>query len=177
MGFDIIRLNLSWHKFLPCFKNIFWHLGHFSYNSSDLWYPVSCACLVMQYHFYPEILDKPQCGLKESKHLLDKHKITELLVPFYPLWSLIFYQSISLISRVLIGRSNIFRVGVGEAEEIVLVQVHDDKLVCWSQVHWHLGELLVKVASVPTVPLQMWFMRLWRKGNVMGGRIKEKSWK
>lgn len=92
--------------------------------------------------------------------LLDKHKMIELLAPSYLLWHPIFYQSIGLIKWVLIGRSNIFGVGVGEAEEIVLVQVHDDKLVCWSQVHRHLGELLVKVASVPTVPLQMWFMRL-----------------
>lgn len=56
---------------------------------------------------------------------------------------------------MLICRSHIFRVSVGEAEEVVLVQVHDDELVCWRQVHRHLGELLVKVTGVPTVPLQV----------------------
>lgn len=54
---------------------------------------------------------------------------------------------------LLIG-SHVFRVGVGEAEELVLVQVHYDKFVCRSQVDRHLGELFVKVASVPAVPLQ-----------------------
>lgn len=61
---------------------------------------------------------------------------------------------------MLICRSHIFRVSVGEAEEIVLVQVHDDELVSWCQVHRHLGELLVKVTGVPTVPLQVEFVRL-----------------
>lgn len=56
----------------------------------------------------------------------------------------------------LICRSSVFGVGVGEAEEVVLVQVHDDQLVGGSQVHWHLGELLVKVTSVTTAPLQVW---------------------
>lgn len=39
-------------------------------------------------------------------------------------------------------------VGVGEALELVLVQVHDEEFVCWRQLHHHLGELLVKVANV-----------------------------
>ena len=61
---------------------------------------------------------------------------------------------------LLICGSHIFRVGVGEAEEVVLVQVHDDELVRRRQVRRHLGELLVKVAGVPAVPLQVEFMRL-----------------
>lgn len=56
---------------------------------------------------------------------------------------------------LLICRSLIFRVGVGEAEEIVLVHVHDDELVSRRQVHGHFGELLVKVAGVPAVLLQV----------------------
>lgn len=39
-------------------------------------------------------------------------------------------------------------VGVGEALELVLVQVHDEEFVCWRQLHRHLGELLVEVANV-----------------------------
>lgn len=39
-------------------------------------------------------------------------------------------------------------VGVGEALELVLVQVHDEEFVCRRQLHCHLGELLVKVANV-----------------------------
>lgn len=52
-----------------------------------------------------------------------------------------------------------------------MVQVHDDKLVCWGQIHWHLGELFVKVTSVPSVPLQVGFTGLkWRE---MFGMIKK----
>lgn len=40
------------------------------------------------------------------------------------------------------------RVGVGEALKLVLVQVHDEELVCGRQLHRHLGELLVEVAHV-----------------------------
>lgn len=39
-------------------------------------------------------------------------------------------------------------VGVGEALELVLVQVHDEELVRRRQLHRHLGELLVEVADV-----------------------------
>lgn len=52
-------------------------------------------------------------------------------------------------------RSHVFGVGVREAEELVLVQVHDDKLVRRRQVHRHLGELLVEVTGVPAVSLQV----------------------
>lgn len=60
MGINIFMT----HMFLPCIKNTFWQWGHFWYNSSNLWYPVCCACLVMRYRSYAEILDKPQCGIK-----------------------------------------------------------------------------------------------------------------
>lgn len=41
------------------------------------------------------------------------------------------------------------RVGVGEALELVLVQIHDEEFICGSELHCHLGELLVEVAGVP----------------------------
>lgn len=41
-----------------------------------------------------------------------------------------------------------FRVGVREALKLVLVQIHDEELVCWRQLHRHLCELLVEVAHV-----------------------------
>lgn len=41
-----------------------------------------------------------------------------------------------------------FWVGVGEALELILVQVHDEELVRGRQLHHHLGELLVEVADV-----------------------------
>lgn len=39
-------------------------------------------------------------------------------------------------------------IGVREALELVLVQVHDEEFVCRRQLHCHLGELLVKVSNV-----------------------------
>lgn len=86
--------------------------------------------------------------------LLNKCKTISTLSAFLSAFKL--YQSTSLVGRTLICRSRVLRVSVGEAEEVVLVQVHDDQLVCWSQVHWHLGEFLVKVTSVSTAPLQVW---------------------
>lgn len=44
--------------------------------------------------------------------------------------------------------NDVLGVGVGEALELVLVQVHDEEFVCGRQLHRHLGELLVKVANV-----------------------------
>lgn len=41
-----------------------------------------------------------------------------------------------------------FRVGVGEALKLVLVQIHDEEFVCRRQLYHHLGELLVEVADV-----------------------------
>lgn len=43
-----------------------------------------------------------------------------------------------------------FWVGVGESLKLVLVQVHNEELVCGRQLHRHLGELLVEVADVTT---------------------------
>lgn len=43
---------------------------------------------------------------------------------------------------------NVFGVGVGEALELVLVQVHDEELVRGRQLDRHLCELLVEVADV-----------------------------
>lgn len=73
---------------------------------------------------------------------------------------------------MLICRSRVLGVSVGEAEKVVLVQVHDDQLVCGSQVHWHLGEFLVKVTSVSTVPLQVW--RVMAEGGT-GQQRSEKN--
>lgn len=39
-------------------------------------------------------------------------------------------------------------VGVGEALKLILVQIHDEELVCGRQLHHHLGELLVEVSNV-----------------------------
>lgn len=69
------------------------------------------------------------------------------------------------VGRMLICRSRILGVSVGEAEEVILVQVHDDQLVRWSQIHWHLGEFLVKVTSVSTAPLQVWRVMVERDGQ------------
>lgn len=43
---------------------------------------------------------------------------------------------------------NKLRVCVGEALKLVLVQVHDEELVCGRQLHYHLGKLLVEVGDV-----------------------------
>lgn len=41
-----------------------------------------------------------------------------------------------------------FWVGVGEALKLILVQVHNEELVCGGQFHHHLSELLIKVANI-----------------------------
>lgn len=69
----------------------------------------------------------------------------------------------------LICRGGVFGVSVGEAEEVILVQVHDDQLVRGSQVHGHLGELLVKVTSVSTAPLQVVRVMEERRERKQGG--------
>ena len=43
---------------------------------------------------------------------------------------------------------DVFGVGVREALKLVLVQIHNEELVCGRQLHRHLGELLVEVADV-----------------------------
>lgn len=77
---------------------------------------------------------------------LNNFHLNRLLLSRPPVW----------VGRMLICRGCVLGVSVGEAQEVVLVQVHDDQLVRWSQVHWHLGEFLVKVTSVSTAPLQVW---------------------
>lgn len=46
-------------------------------------------------------------------------------------------------------------IGVGKALELVLVQIHDEEFICWSELHCHLGELLVKVAGVTLIFLDI----------------------
>lgn len=74
----------------------------------------------------------------------------------------------AVLCSALISRSLIFRVGEGEAEEVILVQVHDDQFVRRRQVHRHLGEFFVKVARVPAAPLQG---GVWRDR----GRVEENA--
>lgn len=45
-------------------------------------------------------------------------------------------------------------VGVGEALEFVLVQIHYEEFICWGQLNRHLGEFLVEIPSVATIFLQ-----------------------
>lgn len=47
------------------------------------------------------------------------------------------------------------RIGVGKALELVLVQIHDKEFIRRSQVHCHLGELLVEVAGVAAIFLEI----------------------
>lgn len=90
-------------------------------------------------------------------YLLNKCKTSFTLSSFLSALQLEFSNSPPVwAGRALICRSIVFGVCVGEAEEVILVQVHDDQLVGRSQVHWHLGKLLVKVTSVTTAPLQVW---------------------
>lgn len=46
-------------------------------------------------------------------------------------------------------------VGVGEALELILVQVHNKELVSWSQIDGHLGELLIEVTNITTGLLKL----------------------
>lgn len=154
------QINLSRMCTCACIKNMAF------FDTLLQLFGIQSTHLLMWYRFYTLILDNPQCGLK--RNLLNKHKMMWLLVSSNLLWSFAVYQSIGLIEWVLICRSHIFRISVGEAKEFVLVQVHDDKLVRRSQVHRHLGELLVKVTGVPTVPLQVEFTRSCRRENMKG---------
>lgn len=48
------------------------------------------------------------------------------------------------------------RIGVGKALELILVQIHDEKFIGWSELDCHLGELLVEVAGVLPIFLEIW---------------------
>lgn len=50
--------------------------------------------------------------------------------------------------KLLSDLNNKLWVGVGEALKLILVQVHDEELVCGRQLHRHLCELLVEVAHI-----------------------------
>lgn len=45
-------------------------------------------------------------------------------------------------------------VSVGEALELILIQVHNEEFVCWSQLDRHLGKLLIEVCCVAPIFLQ-----------------------
>lgn len=132
--------------------------GIWCFVQVQCWY-LSCA----------EVLDEPCCGLKGMQTFTEHtHEITKFSIL---LWNIL-HQSTSVIQRVLICGCYIFRVGVGEAEEVVLVQVHDDELVRRRQIHGHLGELLVKVAGISAVPLQVEF-KAYEEGE---GAVGENDW-
>lgn len=67
------------------------------------------------------------------------------------------------------------RVGVGKALELVLVQIHDEEFIGWSELHCHLGELLVEVARVAAILLEIGEKRGKRKGGV-GHWVTERTW-
>ncbi len=46
------------------------------------------------------------------------------------------------------------RVGVGEAQEFILVQIHNKEFIRWCQLNRHLGELLVEITCVPSIFLK-----------------------
>lgn len=62
-------------------------------------------------------------------------------------WSKVLF-GLRLTNRNPSDLDNKFRVGVGEALKLILVQVHDEELVCGRQVHRHLCELLVEVCDI-----------------------------
>lgn len=65
------------------------------------------------------------------------------------------------------------RVVVREALELVLVQVHDEELVCRRQLHGHLCELFVEVADVSA----RFLMRREEKDGVAFTEVKAEQLK
>lgn len=61
-------------------------------------------------------------------------------------------------------------VGVGEALELVLVQVHDEELVGWRQLDGHLCELPVEVGGVASI-----FLVGHEREQVEGERGRDKK--
>lgn len=60
----------------------------------------------------------------------------------------------SMLAQLTLSRSLVLRVGVGKAQELVLVQIHDKQLVGGRELHCHFCELPVKVAGISAVPLE-----------------------
>lgn len=58
------------------------------------------------------------------------------------------------LARLTLSGNDILRVGVGEPQELVLVQIHDKQLVSGRELHSHFSELPVKVASISAVSLE-----------------------
>lgn len=122
--------------------------GHFYSNFQR------CACQVLRYcSLVWSIGQIPVWCNGENSFTEHAHVHTLIIRPLVPSCFDLKPYCLRVRQSLLVG-SHVFRVGVGEAEELVLVQVHYDKFVCWGQVDRHLGELFVKVASVPAVPLQ-----------------------
>lgn len=57
-------------------------------------------------------------------------------------------------ARLTLSGNDILRVGVGEPQELVLVQIHDKQLVGGRELHSHFSELSVKVAGISAVSLE-----------------------
>lgn len=67
---------------------------------------------------------------------------------------------------MLLNLNDKLRVGVGEALEFVLVQIHDEEFIGWRELNCHLGELLVEVARVVAIFLKDKNKRWKRDMNV-----------
>lgn len=57
-------------------------------------------------------------------------------------------------ARLTLSGNDILRVGVGEPQKLVLVQIHDKQLVGGRELHSHFSELSVKVAGISAVSLE-----------------------
>lgn len=55
---------------------------------------------------------------------------------------------------LVLNLNNKLRVGVGEALEFILVQIHNEEFIGWCQLNHHLGELLVEIPSVTSIFLK-----------------------
>lgn len=63
-------------------------------------------------------------------------------------------------------------IGVGKALELVLVQVHDEEFIGWSQLDGHLGKLLVEVCGVAPIFLEI--VKDTLRGNkVLSAKVPE----
>lgn len=55
---------------------------------------------------------------------------------------------------LLLNLNDKLRIGVGEALEFILVQIHNEEFICWCQLNHHLGKLLVEVTCVTSIFLK-----------------------